>query len=211
MCQKFMSMFVLKILLVGKIPTLMDQQFLLLLALHFLTFCYFHSESGRDMMKKIEKSQTRKFLQEMFKGYGKALNLLDSTRKAIKLETEFHYFIGVLVVRGSVSAIFKQGLLSIIIRKPMSLHKPKTNFFINSLPTIMIYTCKYVIRYFLIHFYDQEWLAELEGNLQFYYVIFMVVSRLIRIVGKQVRKIEKKRRQQKEKLSQSFSEAFKEL
>ncbi len=79
-------------------------------------------------------------MQEMFKGYGKALNLLESTRKAIKLETEYQYFIGVLVVRGSASALFKQGLLSIILRKKLSFHKPITNFYINTLPTVLIYT-----------------------------------------------------------------------
>ena len=104
-------------------------------------------------------------MQETFKGYGKALNLLESVRKAIKLETPFSYFIGVLIVRGSASSLFKQGLLSVLLRRPVRLEKPQTNFFINTIPTILIFTCRYVISHWLPYIYEQDLLEEFEKNI----------------------------------------------
>lgn len=181
----------------------MDQQFLLLLALHFLTFWYFHSESGRDFMKAIEKSPKRKLLQETFKGYGKALNLLESTRKAIKLDTHYSYFIGVLVIRGSASAFFKQGILSLLLRKPLSLQKPKTNFFITTLPTILIYTCRFMIKHYMHIVFDREWLQEVEEDLIMTFMMFMVTVRLFKIIFKLIRKSSKKVLQAKLKESKA--------
>ena len=177
----------------------MDQQFLLLLALHLVTFCYFHSESGKDLMKAIEQSSVRKILQETFKGYGKALNLLESIRKAIKLETPFSYFIGVIIVRGSASSLFKQGLLSVLLRRPLRFEKPKTNFFMNTIPTILIFSCRYVISHWLPYVYEQEWLDELTTNIQLNFVIFMVGMRFVKIICKLTKKWLKKQRRTMEK------------
>jgi hypothetical protein len=57
--QKFMSIFIAKALLYGELPTLKDSSFLVLLGIHFLTFTFFHTHTGEEVMNKINKSEMR--------------------------------------------------------------------------------------------------------------------------------------------------------
>jgi hypothetical protein len=58
-------------------------------------------------MERYRKSEARKVVQETFKGYGKGFNLLILINKGIR----FHYhpltFIGILIVRGTASSLYK--------------------------------------------------------------------------------------------------------
>lgn len=80
-------------------------------------------------MARIRKSRLRIVIQETFKGYGKAINLSGSIKKALVLEASFPYFVAVLVIRGSASALFKGFMISKILRRPMLTKKAKRNFF----------------------------------------------------------------------------------
>lgn len=74
--QKLMSIFIGKVSLYGELPTLGDSTFLILLAIHFVTFTLFHTHTGDEIMLKIKKSEMRIIVQETFKGYGKGLSLI---------------------------------------------------------------------------------------------------------------------------------------
>jgi hypothetical protein len=54
-----MSIVIGKISLYGELPTLKDSSFLILLAIHFITFTLFHTHTGEDIMKEIKKSELR--------------------------------------------------------------------------------------------------------------------------------------------------------
>ena len=127
--QKCMSIIVSKLLLYGELPTLHDSSFLLLLGLHFVTFALFHSGPANAFMNRINNSQIRQVCQETFKGYGKGLNLVKLVLKGFALQTDVAYFLGVLVIRGSASAVFKAVYVSCIMDKPVNLKKAKNNFF----------------------------------------------------------------------------------
>lgn len=83
--QKFMSIFVTKIFLYGKLPRLQDQTFTLLLAIHLFTFLFFHETPVKDLMMKYRKNEYRRVIQETFKGYGKGLNLFILVNKGLEL------------------------------------------------------------------------------------------------------------------------------
>eukprot|EP00347_Sterkiella_histriomuscorum_P010401 403376445 len=143
--QKFLSIFIVKVLVQGELPSLRDQSFVFLLGLHFLSFLYFHSYMGNELMSRINKSQYRILFQETFKGYGKALNLMSSVKKALSYETNFIYFIGVLVIRGSASALFKASMVKIIIKQDkIDSKKARSNFYWNTCPTIVVYAIRRV-------------------------------------------------------------------
>jgi hypothetical protein len=134
-------------------------------------------------MTRIRNSKLRIVIQETFKGYGKAINLLTSVRKAFSLQTDPGYFLVVLVVRGSASAFCKQALLSVILKKKLRTKKPKANFYNNTVPTIVFYLVKFLLRQII----DQNRMAEfVDPHLTHFYIAFMVISRsmrsLIRVV-----------------------------
>jgi hypothetical protein len=138
MLQKFMSMFIIKLLLLGELPSLSDSTVFFFLALHFMTFLAFHSKIGTDVMDTLRKSAIRRLLQETFKGYGKGLALLALVHKGMNAEISLSYFIWILVVRGSASSLFKSSVLSMILGKSVKLKKPKANFIFNTLPSISL-------------------------------------------------------------------------
>ena len=150
----------------------------MLLGIHFITFCYFHSSLGEPFMKRIRCSQTRIVLQETFKGYGKSINLLSSVKKALTLETNIAYFIVVLVVRGSASALFKARLLSLILKKPMTTKKAKRNFYQNTLPSVALYLTRLTLK----HQVDRNSIVyeELDHVSIAFFIAYMVVGRFMR-------------------------------
>jgi len=54
-----MSIVISKLSLYGEFPTLSDSSFLVLLAIHFITFMIFHSHLGDEFMHKIKSSEVR--------------------------------------------------------------------------------------------------------------------------------------------------------
>ena len=123
---------------------------------------------GNELMNRIKKSQYRILFQETFKGYGKALNLMASVKKALTLETNFAYFIIVLVVRGSASALCKATLIKVIVRNKESIETKKaiSNLYWNTVPTMLVYVLRFTVRqmshYALI---DKEQLNEMESTI----------------------------------------------
>lgn len=193
--QKFIGIFILKILLTWRLPSVKDQSMLFLLGLHLTTFFYFHSKHGKGFMSKIMKSHTRLVLQESFKGYGKGINLLASIYKGLKYDTDVFYFIFVLVVRCSVSSAFKSMYLSTVVkRKPIRFKKTKVNFVFNAIPTIIVYLTIVLIR----KTFSYETGKALEDNVTTSFMMFMVISRCVRSLWK-VLNMKKKREKKKYK------------
>jgi len=176
--QKFTSVFIMKVLLFGELPSLRDQQFLALLGIHFLTFCYFHSSLGEPLMRRIRQSQFRIVLQETLKGYGKSINLIGSVRKALKLETNVGYFVMVLIIRGSASALFKARTLSLILKKPMTTKKARRNFYQNTLPSIILYLTRFVLKTHISK--ESRIYEEIDHVSIVFFVTYMVLSRFMR-------------------------------
>jgi hypothetical protein len=71
-----MSLIIIKRFLYGEMPSLRDSTVMLLLAMHFVTFILLHSNLGSNIMDRIRRCPLRRFIQEVFKGYGKGLKLL---------------------------------------------------------------------------------------------------------------------------------------
>jgi hypothetical protein len=140
-----MSIVIAKVSLYGKLPTLQDSYFLLFLGIHFLTFVMFHTHIGDEVMNKINKSKCRIVIQETFKGYGKGLNLIKLVHKGMKLHTNTGYFVLVLVLRGSASAMFKAFIVSLIEKKPVKTEKAKNNFLFIAVPSIMFYISSIIL------------------------------------------------------------------
>lgn len=177
LCQKFLGLLFVKMMLTWQLPTLRDQSFLFLLGLHLSTFFYFHTRHGKGLMKRIMKSKVRFVTQETFKGYGKALNLLSSIHKALKLDADPIYFVFVLVVRCSISAIFKSFILKVIIkRKKFKTKRAKTNLIYNAIPSLIVYFAILLGKH-LLDLEDQHFL---ELRITMVFTMFMVISRCIR-------------------------------
>jgi hypothetical protein len=134
-----MSIVIAKISLYGEFPTIKDSSFLVLLGVHFLTFTLFHTHTGEEVMNKINKSELRIVIQETFKGYGKGLNIISLIHKGMKLHANVPYFIFVLAIRGSASAMFKAWCISLIEKKPIKTNKAKNNFLFIAIPSIFLY------------------------------------------------------------------------
>lgn len=81
----------------------------------------------------------RMVCQETFKGYGKGLSLITLINKGFKLDISIYYFIVLLVIRGSVSAVFKEAYMSLIFKKPMKFYKAKLNFIYITIPALILF------------------------------------------------------------------------
>ena len=183
-----MSLLVTKVLLFGELPSLKDQTFLLLLGIHFTTFLCFHSTPVKGFMERYRKSEYRKLVQETFKGYGKGFSLLVLVNKGFKLQIQPVYFIFILVIRGTASSLYKSATLSYLLKKPFKLKKPRQNLIFNTLPTAIVF-----LTLLPLHMYTFTHLAqEVERILTNIFVTYMVVSRCIRAVLKQVKSSQKK-------------------
>lgn len=64
----------------------------------------------------------------------------------MKLHTSIPYFIFVLMIRGSASAMFKAWCVSLIEKKPIRVSKAKSNFLFIALPSIMLYLTQLVLK-----------------------------------------------------------------
>lgn len=169
-------MFIVKLLLSGELPSLKDSTVFFFLGLHFITFIAFHSKIGSDVMENLRKSTIRRVFQETFKGYGKGLALIALVHKGFNAEISMAYFIWILAVRGSASALFKSFNLSMILGKSMKWKKPKANFIFNTVPSISLL----IIEKLVFTFSCPEFAAEVQGHLVHFFIVFMVISRCLR-------------------------------
>jgi hypothetical protein len=78
-------------------------------------------------MSYLRNNNFRKVIQETFKGYGKGVSMITLVKKGIKTNQAQPYFLLVLVIRGTASAIFKATYLSLTVKKPLKLKKAKSN------------------------------------------------------------------------------------
>ena len=134
-----MSIIVAKLSLYGELPNLKDSTFLMLLLIHFVTFTLFHTAIGDKVMRKIKKSEVRIVCQETFKGYGKGLSLIQLVHKGMNVGINPVYFIIVLLIRGSASALFKAFFVSFIEKKAINTSRAKSNLLFITVPTIALY------------------------------------------------------------------------
>ena len=134
-----MSIIIAKLSLYGELPTLKDSTFLMLLLIHFMTFTLFHTAIGDKVMRKIKKSEVRIVCQETFKGYGKGLSLIQLVNTGMKLHINPVYFIFVLLIRGSASALFKAFFVSFIEKKAINTSRAKSNLLFITVPTVALY------------------------------------------------------------------------
>ena len=215
--QKFMSIVIAKVSLYGEFPTLKDSSFLLLLGIHFLTFTLFHTHTGEEVMDKINKSELRIVIQETFKGYGKGLNLIKLVHKGMKLHTNVPYFILVLMIRGSASAMFKAWCVSLIEKKPIRVSKAKSNFLFIAIPSIILYLVQLLIRTYIQSLsnkdkYEMEHLmlrfflsSKLEQMILHFFVTFMVISRCMRTIKRVFEEMQKRKAPKKRLRDRSHS------
>lgn len=153
-----------------------------------MTFLFFHSTPVKGLMLRYSKNPYRKVIQETFKGYGKGFNLLLLVNKGLNLGIHPLYFTGVLIIRGSASAIYKQIYLSILLNKNLKWSKPRLNFIMNTTPTILVF---YII-YCLTHFTHKHLAIVVERHLTIVFVNFMIVTRCIKAVLAQTTSQQKK-------------------
>lgn len=167
----------------------MDSTSLLLLGLHFVTFTLFHWNHGKKLMSKLRKSEMRSVVQETFKGYGKGLNLISLVHKAFKLQINAPYFVLIVIIRGSASALFKAVFLHLIVKKPLRLKKAKINLLFITIPTIIMFIAQFLIKYCLsTHF------AEFDSHITHFFITFMVISRCMRQLMKILKSMKGKKR-----------------
>lgn len=193
--QKFMSIFIGKVSLYGELPTLWDSSVVALLAIHFITFTFFHSHTGEEIMNKIKRSELRRVLQETFKGYGKGLNLIALVNKGMKLHTNPLYFVGVLLVRGSASALFKATCVGLFItKKRIKVRKAKINLLFITIPSILLFALLLFIRTYLDSILSMlgshEKAKDFEQPLVHFFLLFMVISRCMRALCKVLKNLQ---------------------
>ena len=99
--------------------------------------------------------------------------------KAFKLSINPLYFLFVLIIRGSISAIFKELYVNSLLKKPLKFRKPKINFLFITLPSLTLYLMLLGLRYFSGYESDS-----LEPHLVHFFITFMVVSRCLRALVK---------------------------
>ena len=193
-----MSIFISKLSLYGELPGLSDSSLLMLFAIHFLTFTFFHTAIGDKVMNKIKKSEVRIVCQETFKGYGKGLSLIQLVHKGMKLHANPLYFVMVLLIRGSASALFKAFFISLIEKKPIRTSRAKANLLFITVPTIILYFVKLILRAY-IHSLDSRKEEEgfemghlmvayllgrkVEQGIVHFFITFMVICKCMRALS----------------------------
>jgi hypothetical protein len=93
----------------------------------------------------------------------------------------------VLIIRGSVSALFKASYLSIMVGKPLKTKKAKSNFRIITLPSIIMYLIYYITKNFL----SSELALEVDTHMTHTFISLMVVMRCLRALNKILKHITK--------------------
>ena len=115
--QKFIGIFLTKVLLHNQFPSHKDSTFFALLAIHFLSFTFFHSENGRQLMIKYKRNIYRKLFQQAFKGYGKGLKLMSLIHKGMSLDVNPLYFSSILVIRSCAAALYRTVTIGFFLNK----------------------------------------------------------------------------------------------
>lgn len=169
-----------KALIFWELPTLMDSTFIFFMGLHFIAFMYIHSERGTKILMKYRQSPYRKVVQETMKGYGKGLKLFKLLDRGIEFNVNPLYFLFVLLIRGTASAIYKTTVLSYLLDKPLRFNKAKQNILFNSLPSMILY----LIYIFVAYLTKFQFHGELAKPLLAIFVPTMIVIRSLRTMWK---------------------------
>ena len=140
-------MFVGKLLISGEFLTVFDHTFLVLFALHILTFLTLFSLLDSDHLQPIRSNVYRKLAQETFKGYGKGLSLTSFAFKGLQQEIYLPYFLFVIAVRSIISATFKDIYLGCLKWKKPKFKKVSRNFRINGVSTMILYLFMMINQY----------------------------------------------------------------
>jgi hypothetical protein len=131
----------------------------------------------------------------------------------MRLHTDGLYAIMVLTIRGVASALFKQIFLYILLRKKkFRLNKPKMNLIFVSIPSIILYLVIALSR----SYSSEEWALFLEENAIFFFMMFMVCSKIVRSFNKIIKNKQKrvkkkyKRKTEKKKEKKALKKLLKE-
>jgi hypothetical protein len=121
----------------------------------------------------------------------------------MKLHTSIPYFIFVLMIRGSASAMFKAWCVSLIEKKPIRVSKAKSNFLFIAIPSIMLFLTQLVLKTYFSSWdnnesddMDHQMLRYfISGNLEqmilHFFVTFMVISRCMRTLKRVFEQMQK--------------------
>jgi hypothetical protein len=104
--------------------------------------------------------------------------LLVLVGKGLSLHINPLYFLFVLVVRGSASALYKAFFISHLMKKKLNMKKPKRNFLYNTCPTIIVF----IALYFLYGRAPYHFAKEMERMLTWVFVTYMIIYRCLRAV-----------------------------
>lgn len=92
----------------------------------------------------------------------------------MKLHTHGFYFVIVLLIRGSASALFKALCISLIMKKPLKTKKAKINFLFITIPSVLLFLVKKAVLALRLD----------HASVLHFFLLFMVVSRCIRALVK---------------------------
>jgi phosphatidylglycerophosphate synthase len=117
----------------------------------------------------------------------------------MKLHANPVFFILVLLIRGSASALFKAFCVSLIDKKPIRTSKAKTNLLFITLPTIFLYLLQLSLKWYIAALDGRKeekgfeighlmirylFSRKIEQYFVHFFVTFMVISRCLRALVK---------------------------
>ncbi len=106
----------------------------------------------------------------------------------MKLHTNAVYFLLVLIVRGSASAMFKAGCVSLITKKRIKTKKAKRNFLFITIPSMVLYLVHLFLKTsymeYLTNCLSKHSTGEVEQAVVHIFITFTVVSRCVRALTK---------------------------
>jgi hypothetical protein len=117
--------------------------------------------------------------------------MMSLVEKGLELQACPTYFVIVICIRSTVSAFYKTSMLGYFLKSKMRLEKTKRNFFINGVPTIVIYLSKiqmFPLLTLLVPIFDSSIFI-------WTFTVYMIGSRLIRCylkIRKDINKVEVK-------------------
>lgn len=115
----------------------------------------------------------------------------------MKLHTNPLYFLFVLVVRGSASAIFKAICVSAITKKQVKLKKAKMNFLFITIPSVALFLLKITAKNYIDILNYWIDFSLYEAKVIHFFIMFMVISRCVRAfvkILKNMMKVEKSKK-----------------
>lgn len=130
----------------------------------------------------------RRVVQETFKGYGNGLSMMVLLNKGLYFDITPQYFLFILLVRGSVSIIYKTICVSYIRKRPIKHKKVYAKLKYNTLPAMVVF----LVILWAINNYNKILAREIEIHITSIYVTFMIVIRTLRMVTGEIKTLERK-------------------